>query len=233
MNAPARGHRFRLARLGWYPAAALALVILFAAIPGYRFPPGISEFEGWLVFERSPLTATFEAAAYLASLLAAALSLGFAALLFVKKPGDRMALFLAYYLLAHGISFAGPIEMLQPFWPEAQRVNTNFLLPTFMGPASLALIGLFPDGRWVPRWSAWLVPGSAILVPLVAAVGGGALPILPGAQPLNLAAAAFILWGSFMAGGATRNFTVTGGSPRPSSACKPCGCCMAWRCGSR
>jgi hypothetical protein len=175
-SLPARGPLFRLARRGWYPAA-LSLGILLASIPGYLSPPGISVFEGVLVFERTPLIATLEDLIYLAPFLAAALTLRFAALLFVKKSGDCMGLLLAYYLLAHGVSFAGPIELLQPLWPKAPWINSLILQPLYAGPATMALVGLFPDGHFVPRWAPWLIPVGAIGAAL--AIWGQNLALMP------------------------------------------------------
>lgn len=113
------------------------------------------------------------------SILSTVISLSLAGLLFIKKSDDRMGLFLSFYLLAHGILLAGSIEMLEPIWPEVARVNSFILLPTFTGPLTTALIGLFPDGRFVPRWSGWLVPATILVSPAASLIEQGGLPPSP------------------------------------------------------
>lgn len=58
--------------------------------------------------------------------------------------------------------------MLEPLWPGASRVNSFVLLPIFTGPVTMAFFGLFPDGRFVPRWAPWLVLTSFIVLPISA-----------------------------------------------------------------
>jgi signal transduction histidine kinase len=106
-----------------------------------------------------------------ASLIATLLSLGLAALLFRKRPADKMALFLAYYLLVHGILGAGAIEMLDPVWPGVSELNSFLFLPLISLPSSIAFLALFPDGRFVPRWTRWLVPATLLPVPLAVYLG--------------------------------------------------------------
>ncbi len=166
--APVLSHQTRwgqIVRLGWYGAAFLAVGVFIASLPGYVVRTPIGNLGEHLVFEPSPLMLTFHHLNSLVSMLSAILSLSLAGLLFAKKSGERMGLFLSFYLLAHGILFAGPIEMLEPIWPEAAWVNSFVLMPLFLGTGTAALIGLFPDGRFVPSWSRWLVPASLVILP--------------------------------------------------------------------
>jgi signal transduction histidine kinase len=100
--------------------------------------------------------------------LAVLLSYGLAALLFVKRKNDLMALFTAYFLVIHGLLFGGVVELLEPFWPEAAAVNSFILLPLIYFPLVMVLLAIFPDGRFVPHWTRWLVPFMLLLAPITA-----------------------------------------------------------------
>jgi len=155
----------RVARAGWVGAALLAFGILIVSIPGYLASPFLGVLEENLILEPGTLAFQLAQATLLASYLGAVCSVGLAVFLFLKKSSNPMGLFLAYYLLGHGILFAGPIEMLAPFWEAAPWVNSFVLLPLFSGPSTVALIALFPDGRFVPPWSRWLIPLSFLSLP--------------------------------------------------------------------
>jgi signal transduction histidine kinase len=161
----------------WVVAAVLSFAILIASIPGYVMRTPIGNLVNYLVFKPTPTVLVIHHFNSLISFLSAALSLGLASLLFVKKSDQRMGRFLAFYLIAHGTLLAGPIEMLESYWPGITRLNSFVLLPIFAGPATAALIGLFPDGRFVPRWSGWLVPATLLVLPIGQWMERGGLPI--------------------------------------------------------
>jgi signal transduction histidine kinase len=78
-----------------------------------------------------------------------------AAVIFWRKPADRMALFVSFALLTFGTAnFPDTINALATehsawWWPVA------FL--NFLGAASFGFfLYLFPDGRFVPRWTRWV-----------------------------------------------------------------------------
>jgi signal transduction histidine kinase len=154
----------RMLRPLWIAAATLSVAILFASLPGYLVRTPTGNLGEHLVFEPTPLMLALHQFNSLGSILTALLSISLAALLFMNKFDERMGQYLSFYLLAHGILLAGPVEMLEPFWPEATRVNSFLLLPFFLGPCIVALISLFPDGHFVPSWSRWLVPAPVVLM---------------------------------------------------------------------
>jgi hypothetical protein len=85
----------------------------------------------------------------------AAVYCGVALLIFWRKPGGRMALFVSLALLTFGTSsFPDTLKALgteHPLWqwPTA--------LSNFLGFALFALfLYVFPDGRFVPRWTRWV-----------------------------------------------------------------------------
>ncbi len=155
----------RLAQAGWLVLAALSIAILVASIPGYLFSPSLGVLDEQLVIIEDTAAYNLMLVTVAASFLSSAGSVCLAIFLFQRKRDDPMGQFLAYYLLGHGILFAGAIEMLHPIWGAAPWVNSFILLPLFSGPATMALIALFPDGRFVPRWTRWLIPISFFYAP--------------------------------------------------------------------
>jgi hypothetical protein len=100
---------------------------------------------------------------------------GVAALLFWRRSDNRMALLAATALVLIGTSlndqhWLGAACALRPTWPAAA------LLFQMLGalPLGVALFFVFPSGKWVPRWSPWLIlcfipitAPSALLPPVV------------------------------------------------------------------
>lgn len=180
-------------RGAWIVLATIALAIMLLAIPGILVRTPLGNLGSHLVFESTPLALTL---LHLSSVLlgfSAVLSLALAALLFAKKWDEPMGIFLSFFLLAHGILFAGPIEMLEPIWPNAAWVNSFVLLPLLYMPASVALVGLFPDGRFVPRWSRWLVISFLLFIPFVFLMEPGDLPLGFGSLPITIYAVVGLL----------------------------------------
>lgn len=167
----------QLARYAWPILGVLTVAILIASIPGYLFSPMLGVFEGHLILEAGTPAYVLTQATLAASFLSAVGSISLAVFLFLKKRTDPMGLFLSYYLLGHGLLFAGPIELLYPYWEAAPWVNSFILLPLFAGPMTVALVALFPDGQFVPPWSRWLILGSLISVPISLLSGSNLSPI--------------------------------------------------------
>lgn len=186
------GRWLRLARRAWWIVAAVAAGIFIAALPAYvpnlgRGPSDVAasiESSARFVFAVDLLTA-------LASITAVLVSLSLAAVLFRRKGDDWMALFVSYYLLGYGIVLAGPLDVLDALWPgtyEMTLVAQAIFIPT----PSMTLLFLFPSGRFVPRWTRWLVPFPILLTPTL-------FPILPFTLPKSLdplLLVAGIGWGS-------------------------------------
>ena len=160
-----------LARQGWYVAAVLALLVLILAIPGYLTRQPLGNMGSHLVYEPTPLLSLLNTLNMAGAFLAAALALGLAALLFWRRSNEGMALFLAYFLLVHGTVMNGSVEMLEPFWPEAVGINVFVLQPVLYAPLVAMLVGLFPDGRFVPRWIWLAIPTLLLVGPLAVNFG--------------------------------------------------------------
>ncbi len=77
-----------------------------------------------------------------------------AAIIFWRKSDDRMALYCAFMLLAWG--FGGQAS---GFSPSNPILNSVVLLFQAFGNSSIALFFfIFPNARFVPRWTRWFAP---------------------------------------------------------------------------
>jgi signal transduction histidine kinase len=146
----------RLAKVLWYPTAAVSLGIFLAALPGYFNGFSSGSLEEHLFFSRTNWNPVLVLAFTAASVSAALLSIGLAGVLHRKKPDERMAVFLSYFLLYYGAIFAGPIWMLAGQLSEL-HLKTISVLSSLFFPLIISLVLIFPDGRFVPSWTRWLV----------------------------------------------------------------------------
>ena len=153
----------RGAQVAWVVTAVLALGVLFASIPGYVLAARHGDFVGHATEIPAGLVSALDWAGALASFASALLCLALAGLLFWRKRGERMALFVSFYLLAYGVILAGPLERLDPLVPGASQLALDMLQPVLFVAPSVALLALFPNGRFVPRWTRWLVLVASLL----------------------------------------------------------------------
>jgi predicted Ser/Thr protein kinase len=83
-----------------------------------------------------------------------------ASIIFFSRPNDLIAIMTAFAFVGAGIT--GPIDFLQPdniFWEIGLRI--------LQGVGSVSLAGfffIFPNGRFVPRWTQWVF---IIFIPIV------------------------------------------------------------------
>lgn len=162
-----------LARWGCALLGAIVIGLDIAGIPAtyaqlqLLYQPGGDTFSGALT---SAQAATLAAAgislsqyAILYVLVNALTELVFFAVafaLFWRRPNNRIALFAAGALVVFGGTFGsipgdGMMGALALQWPQLAIVVTTI---TFLGDVSFPILFyLFPSGRWVPRWTRWLV----------------------------------------------------------------------------
>jgi signal transduction histidine kinase len=161
----------RIARVGWILLAVIFLGILIASLPGYvvRISSGLPG--------HGPLTEPSRGYVYLqavnsiASLVSAILSFYLAVLLFRRKFDNPAVAAISYYLLLYGLVMTGPLENFGLYWIE----NSNFVVNVqtlLMATPTIALLVLFPNGKFVPGWARWILIASlpwnliAILTPI-------------------------------------------------------------------
>jgi hypothetical protein len=165
-GVPAPSRWFGLARVVWAVTALLALGILVASIPGYVRVAAGGDYFGRAIQAPAWLVHVLNLAGALALFAAALVCVGLARLLVWRKPGNRMALFLSFYLLMYGIVQAGPLERLDALVPGSSALATNVLEPGLFLWPTVALLALFPTGRFVPPWTRWVLLLAVTSTPL-------------------------------------------------------------------
>jgi hypothetical protein len=127
-----QGSRLRLARAAWLVTAALAFGALLVSIPAYIGSVGVfTETERYaatilgvpVLFLPGPQFEFFNDIAYdLLSFGAAGLSLGLAALIFLRRAREPVVFAVSLTLLLYGVVMAGPLEMLVGQRPAGETV---------------------------------------------------------------------------------------------------------------
>jgi signal transduction histidine kinase len=159
------GRLMRVARLAWYVCAVVAWGILILAVPA-QLNAAREALQGNLAAaEPSSLLYAFNIANFLGFTAAALISLILATILFLKRPEDGMALFLSFFLLVYGVAL-GPLDALGSFWPGIGALSYDLFLPVIFGPFLVAFLSVFPNGRFVPSWTRWLVTASLLYAPV-------------------------------------------------------------------
>ena len=74
-------------------------------------------------------------------------------LIFLRRSDDWMALFVSLWMVLFGAGINGVIP------------GPGTILFIFANAGLFLLMCLFPDGKFVPRWTRWLVPMPAKLMP--------------------------------------------------------------------
>jgi hypothetical protein len=180
-----RGRWLVIARAAWVVIATLALGLFVASIPAYVLTLGKAAWFGASV----GVAFALDLLGVVASITAALVCLTLASVLFWRRSNDWMVMFISSYLLVYGIVLAGPFETLEVFYPGWPTLAVDLLQPLFFTTPTIALIVLFPDGRFVPRWTRWLILFTILLTAAIfffplfywwALVGGTALGAMYG-----------------------------------------------------
>lgn len=185
-----------VAHAAWLVCAALALIVLFFALPGYlRLFTALD-----LQFVDSPpvFVILMRLATVLASVGIVALSLALAALLFWRRRAETMALVTSFFLLAYGIAWGGALEnALGAPQSEQGRILANSIGSALTFIPTLLLLFLFPSGHFVPRRTRWILIVSLLLTPLLVVVSQSALYSSPLTSTLDITLFMFVVVGLF------------------------------------
>ena len=140
-----------------------------------------------------------------------------AGVIFLRRSDDRMALFTSFVLLIFGgAGAAGTMRALAEAHP-AFWFPVNLL--DYVSQVCFGIFFyLFPDGRFVPRWTRFLAAASALLFVPDIFSRTRRWPSLP--EPCSSP-----LWEAWC----LPRSTATGGCPRRSSASRPSGLCSGSR----
>jgi hypothetical protein len=165
--ATLRGRWLLFARTVWVIVATLALGLFVASIPAYVssvLELGQADWMGAHVEAPAALVFVLDLLGVLASITSAVMCLILAAVLFWRRSDDWMVLFISSYLLLYGTVMVGPLEWAERFYPAWPTLAVDVVQPLFLTTPTVALLVLFPDGRFVPRWTRWLILSSIALV---------------------------------------------------------------------
>ena len=199
-DPPWRGHWLRIARAAWILAAVAELGLFTVALPA-RYAqlaaPDETVRAELVVLGLSPGRYAFSQVALDTIFVVVFATIG--GLIFLRKPGDPVALLVALMLVTWGpgndIMVLTPGALLPPepltwwHWP--------FVLIEYVAFMSWMLFFyLFPSGRFVPRGARWLAVGWIVFAGLWNFFGATPLAPLNWPKPL-FAVAIAVLWGSF------------------------------------
>ena len=181
-DARLRGHWLRIARAAWLVLASLAVAFSIAGIPAYHSQlrdltaPGVGDPAALRAnLARAGLSLDFYAG-YMLAVQVASKGAYFllAALLFRRKSAERMALFVAVMLVLLGATSSATraLTTFHPAWRVVYDVANLFGFTCL-----LLFFYLFPDGRFVPRWTRWLAVAALALATLMALFPGSPLDV--------------------------------------------------------
>jgi hypothetical protein len=162
-----RGRRLLLARVAWVAVAVLTAGVFISGIPGEfaRLRTPCTDAISCVWFPRLTTQNAHELgelglsvdffATYFVVVETAFIAVSFAigAVIFWRRSDDRMALLVSLMLITFGAGLTVPYPLLD--LPLLWKASAEAV--SFIGVTLLALfLYLFPDGRFVPRWTRWL-----------------------------------------------------------------------------
>ena len=174
-DATLRGRWLHIARVVWVVVALLYVGVFLFGLPSElarlnapctgpvscNLVPHLTAQKAQALKELNLSVNLFAAYFVAVEIVFAAVWAGVGALIFWRRSNDRMAFLVSFMLLTYGAAIQIPLFTLDlsPFWTASARVVT------FLGAASFALFAyVFPDGRFVPRWSRWLALAAIMVV---------------------------------------------------------------------
>jgi hypothetical protein len=167
------GHWLILARIAWYVMVLTALGLFVMTLPIYfahlqmpclttscssgQLTPGTIQALSAVGLSLS----AYALFIITLTVIVALVSLAIAALLLWRKSDHWMALLIAFSLAMQGIS-VGVGELSALVGPVLTTIFSSFF--NFVGPiVSILIFCLFPNGRFVPSWTRWLVMFTIIV----------------------------------------------------------------------
>jgi hypothetical protein len=164
------GRRLVLARVVWAAVVVFTLSIFLLSLPGYFAQLKTVCVGDTCVYSYGQLTPGTAKAlqnlglstgGYAVSILALAIAsglvfFGVACVLFWRRSDDWMAMFVSLFLVTFGVNFSVQAQAtlatnVQTFWYWSHTVLIGLGWVSFS-----LLLYLFPDGRFVPRWTRLL-----------------------------------------------------------------------------
>jgi hypothetical protein len=169
MSTPLRGRWLVLARILWIALVVLILAFFVASLPAFIATlkeacttaacQALIAPESVKRIEAAGLSVNFYLTyIYLLFVIFLLAFLAIGAVIFWLRSSDFIALYTSFALVAFGMVFnAGTFVTLLPAW------WLPIELVAFLGNVSFGtFFYLFPNGRFVPRWTRWLIVGWVV-----------------------------------------------------------------------
>jgi signal transduction histidine kinase len=159
-EARLRGLSLRLAQVGWVAIAILSTALFAASVPIYYDglrTLSVEHIAHDLELMRIGLNQigisqeTFALAWISLAVLSAAVFIGVGALIFLRRPNDPAALLASLVLVMFGAIWPNTLTDLGQAYPALELPASLLGALGFSG--FLLLFYIFPDGRFVPRWT--------------------------------------------------------------------------------
>lgn len=181
------GRRLFVARALWVGVVSLTALIFAASVPAHfaalheicsaepcvagQFAPGDARALG-------DLGVSIEVYAAYVLALDFVVALGFCAVgavIFWRKSRERGALFVSFALIIFGLTWPDTFDsaLLHPLWGTLAGFLTQFGLVSLF-----VFFFVFPDGRFAPRWTRWIVP-LVFLMPVLYVLFPGSILVEP------------------------------------------------------
>ena len=162
-----QGDWLTIVRLVWFVCALVVAIILLGALPGYY--SHYAQAIGTDPYDLGQFNQSFQVLVGLSNFVSDFSSFALAILLFWRKPNDRMALFASFFLLITAVASTYSLDYFLTAYFGAP--STYELGSTLQTPLWILVFCIFPDGRFVPRWTRWLFLAS-ILISFLILTGG-------------------------------------------------------------
>ena len=149
----------QVARVAWVILAILALAFLITSLPGYIPKIGSGLPTHGTDLGATGVDAVLQSLGSFASLFSAVISLFLAGLLFRQSFENPAVVAISFYLLLYSVIMTGVLEVWGVFWVGA----SDFVITIqgmLMATPTVALLVLFPNGKFVPSWTRWLLVTS-------------------------------------------------------------------------
>jgi len=146
----------QVAKVTWIIFALIAVLFLLTSLPGYIFQIGSGLPSHGTDIDPTIVDSVLHSLGGIASLFSAILSLALAGLLFRRSFENPAVAAISFYLLLYSIIMTGVLEIWGAYWIG----NSDFVLAIqgmLMATPTVALLVLFPNGEFVPRWTRWLL----------------------------------------------------------------------------
>jgi signal transduction histidine kinase len=149
---PLRPRWLEVVQSAWFICMVLTAIVLIGTVPIYYSHiahPVLSD-----PYNLGQSNIPFQVLVGVSDLVSGFLSFALAILLFWRKPNDRMALFASFFFLITSVASNNTLDHF--LMAYAGTASTREIYRHLQIPLWILLFCIFPDGRFVPRWTRWV-----------------------------------------------------------------------------